>query len=156
MIERMHSHPEEFAGGYARLSRFTSPGYGMSERDQKAVQAAYGELLLEPALAEDIITALVVKEEEPAEAMRLSSSGLGISTGTYAHGFSDPRQQYGSPYQQAQNQIVKQQLAAQMTNAALQSHPQLSIAANKPGLYIEGEHLTGGMLGQIKQKLGIK
>lgn len=156
LIERMHSHPEEFAGGFAKLSRFTSHGYNMSERDQKAVQAAYGELLLEPALAEDIITALVVKEEEPAEAMRLSSSGLGISTGTYAHGFSDPRQQYGSPYQQAQQQVIKQQLAAQMTNAAMQTHPPLKLSPGVPGLSLDGEHLTGSMVKTIKQKLGIK
>ena len=160
VIERMHDHPEEFAGGFARLNRFTSSGYNMSERDQKAVQAAYGELILEPALAEDIITALVVKEEEPAEAMRLGPGGLGIGTsrhsGTYAQGFSDPYGAYGSPFQQSQQQVIKQQLAAQMTNAALQSHPPLKLSPGVPGLSLDGEHLTGSMVKTIKQKLGIK
>jgi hypothetical protein len=162
IIERMNSHPEEFAGGFAKLNRFTSPGYGMSKRDQQAVQAAYGELILEPALAEDIITALVVKEEEPTEAMRLGPSGLGIGaaqSGLYARGYSDPRQQYGSPYQQAlnQNQLqIQQQLAAQMTNAAMQTHPPLKLSPGVPGLSLDGEHLTGSMVKTIKQKLGIK
>lgn len=165
IIERMNSHPEEFAGGFAKLNRFTSPGYGMSKRDQQAVQAAYGELILEPALAEDILTELL-RPEEPTEAMRLGPSGLGIGaaqSGLYARGYSDPRGMYNSALSvhqqqlnQAQNQIIKQQLAAQMTNAAMQTHPPLKLSPGVPGLSLDGEHLTGSMVKTIKQKLGIK
>lgn len=160
IIERMNSHPEEFRFD-GRLVKFVSVGYSMSARDRAAIMAAYGDLILEPHLAEDVLTELL-RPEEPTEAMRLGPSGLGIGaaqSGLYARGYSDPRQQYGSPYQQAlnQNQLqIQQQLAAQMTNAALQSHPPLKLSPGVPGLSLDGEHLTGSMVKTIKQKLGIK
>lgn len=150
VIERMSSHPEEFAGGFAKLNRFTSHGYNMSARDQKAVQAAYGELILEPALAEDIITTLVVKEEDEHQGKIYPGGGLGAApSGLYGRGYSDPRGMYGSP-------LYGSPLQGTTLNQASQSPPPLKLSPGVPGLSLDGEHLTGSMVKTIKQKLGIK
>lgn len=81
IIERMHTHPKDFEDG--EFYRFVAHGYAMSARDAAAVQAAYGELILEPKLAQDVITSLMdpQKPVQFREAMRLSSNGnLGIGT----------------------------------------------------------------------------
>ena len=159
LIERMNSHPEDFRLS-GRLRDFTSRSYDMSQRDRVAITAAFGELILEPKMMEDILTTLQAPEENK------SPFGTSQSNGVYqsGHGFADPRAVYNSVYGQqaaAQQQLQNHQMNAELVRQMVGSpvgpggYTIANNAARNTTLDLDGEKLTSGMLGQIKQKLGI-
>ena len=96
MIERMQTHPDDFAPG-GRL-HLMPPDASMSERDRAAIKDAHGKYIKEPNLMVWVLETLMnpdgPKEDERKVKFR--------TQGRYATGFTDAGALYGSPFGDAQ------------------------------------------------------
>jgi hypothetical protein len=90
LIERMQTHPEEFAYG-GKLYRVTEQAQ-MSARDMKAYIDAHDLYIKEPALMATVLQALLAQpEEEDIGLVKFKTQGR------YAFGATDPKLLYGYP-----------------------------------------------------------
>ena len=95
MIERMQTHPDDFAQG-GKLYRLVDTGR-VSNRDREALQAAHDKYIKEPGLMVAVLTALMAEpENEDANTVKFRTQGR------YATGFTDTGALYGSPFGDAQ------------------------------------------------------
>ena len=90
LIERMQTHPEEFAYGGKMYGVYE--GTRVSARDKAAITAAYEKYILEPRLMAEVLQALLAQpEEEDIGLVKFKTQGR------YAMGMTDPKLLYGSP-----------------------------------------------------------
>lgn len=105
LIARMESNPEDFEYGGRMYA--VAASRDLSPRDAKAIDNARNELLLEPALAQRVITALVAPTEKVEQAYKpfhsTGTSGQQLAaTGIQAGTWVDSRAVYGSQMGQGQ------------------------------------------------------
>ena len=91
MIERMQTHPEDFAQGGKLYHLFDT--YRVSNRDREALNAAHDKYIKEPGFMVAVLTALMAEpEKEDKKMVKVRAQGR------YATGFTDAGALYGSPF----------------------------------------------------------
>ena len=95
MIERMQTHPEDFAQGGKLYRLFDT--YRVSDRDREALNAAHDKYIKEPGFMVAVLTALMAEpEKEDWQKVKFRTQDR------YATGFTDSRALYGSELGNAQ------------------------------------------------------